>query len=132
MPVLDRVEADLVGGAVNDAALDAAAGKPDREAIDVVVAAFGALRAGGPAKFRAEHDERLLEQAAALQILQKRGNGLIHLRTVFGMISAEAAVCVPGARAAAAVLNLDEADAALHESPRRQELHAEVARLGTI
>ena len=42
--VLDGVEAELVGGAVGDAALDAAAGQPDREAVGVVVAAVGALR----------------------------------------------------------------------------------------
>ena len=45
--VLDRAVADLVGGAVGHAALDAAAGQPDREALAVVVAA-GAARRGCP------------------------------------------------------------------------------------
>ncbi len=35
---------------------------------------------------------------------------------------------VPGAGAAGAVLDLDEAHAALDQPPRRQQLHAEVAR----
>ena len=39
--VLDGVEAELVGRAVDDAALDAAAGQPDGEAVGVVVAAVG-------------------------------------------------------------------------------------------
>src|SRR5438552_789196 len=37
--VLDGLEAELVGGAVADAALDSAAGHPHREAIRVVIAA---------------------------------------------------------------------------------------------
>ena len=46
MPVLDGVEAELVGRAVDDAPLDAAAGHPDREAVVVVVAAVGPLAHG--------------------------------------------------------------------------------------
>ena len=44
VPVLDRVEADLVRRAVDDAALDPAAGHPDREAVGVVVAAVASSR----------------------------------------------------------------------------------------
>ena len=46
VPVLDGVETQLVGRAVHDASLDAAAGHPDREAVVVVVAAVGALAQG--------------------------------------------------------------------------------------
>ena len=46
VPVLHGVEAELVGRAVDDAPLDAAAGHPDREAVIVVVAAVGALAQG--------------------------------------------------------------------------------------
>ena len=60
MAVLDGVEADFVGAAVNDAALDAAAGQPTGEAVDVVIAAVAALRAGGAAEFGGEDDERFL------------------------------------------------------------------------
>src|SRR5262249_6532085 len=38
MPVLDGVEADRIGGAVGNAAFDAAAGQPDREAIRMMIA----------------------------------------------------------------------------------------------
>src|SRR5687768_12478898 len=44
--VLDGVEADLVGGAVGHAALDAAAGQPHGEAVGVMVPAVGVLRPG--------------------------------------------------------------------------------------
>ena len=47
--VLDGLEAELVGGAVDVAALDAAAGQPHGEAVVVVVAAvhLALVRAGG-------------------------------------------------------------------------------------
>ena len=50
VPVLDGVETDLVRGAVGDAALDAAAGQPDAEPGQVVVAVFAVeerLEGGG-------------------------------------------------------------------------------------
>ena len=75
--VLDGVEADLVGRAVNDAALDAAAGHPDREAVDVMVAAVGALRAGRAAELGGEEHDRRVEQAALLQVLQQAGDRLV-------------------------------------------------------
>ncbi len=43
MAVFDRVEADLIGGPVDDAALDPAAGQPDREAVNVMVPSIGTL-----------------------------------------------------------------------------------------
>ena len=68
--VLDGVEAELVGRAVDDAALDAAAGQPDREAVGVVVAAVAALRPGRAAELGRPDDQRLVEQAALLQVLR--------------------------------------------------------------
>ena len=52
--VLGGVEADLVGGAVDDALPQPAPGPPDAEAEDVVVAAVGALSAGGAAELGGE------------------------------------------------------------------------------
>ena len=61
--------AELVGRAVGDAGLEAAAGQPDREAAGVVVAAgavlFGVRRA---AELAAPPDDRVFEQAAPLQV----------------------------------------------------------------
>src|SRR5262249_47557575 len=50
MAVCDRMEADLVGGAVGQAALNSAAGQPDREAVRGMVAAGRPFRAGRAAK----------------------------------------------------------------------------------
>src|SRR5207244_1045171 len=115
--ILDGVEADLVGGAVDDPALEAATGEPDREAVDVMVAPVRSLRAGGAAELRGEDDDRLLQQAAALQVAEQAGDRFVHLTAVLRVVGLQATVGVPDAGAAGAVLDLDEADAALDEPP---------------
>src|SRR5262245_44562496 len=50
--LVDGVEADLVGGSVGDSALHAGAREPDREAVRVMIAAVGTLRAGCSAELR--------------------------------------------------------------------------------
>ena len=69
----DRGGADFVGRADADAAFDAAAGHPHREAVGIVVAAgAGAVFGGGlAAEFAAPDDERFLEQAALLEIVNQ-------------------------------------------------------------
>src|SRR5690606_14931928 len=67
--LLDGLVAELVGRADRDAAADAAAGEPHREARGIVVAA-GALRVLGgrlPAELTAPDDDRRVEQATLLQ-----------------------------------------------------------------
>ena len=83
VPVLDGVEAELVGGAVDDAPLDAAAGQPGAEALRVVVAAVG-LRARRAAELGAPDDDRLIEQAALLQVLEQAGDRQVDLRARAG------------------------------------------------
>ncbi len=132
MTVLDGMETNLVSFAVGDAALDAAAGQPHREAENVMIAAIRTLRAGRAAKLRGEDNQRFIEQAAALQILEQPGDGLIYLQAVVGVVGPQPAVSVPHPRAAGPVLNLDETHAALHQSARRQQLHPKIARLRPI
>ena len=64
VPILDRVEAELVGRPVGDAAADAAAGQPGAEAIRVMVAAV-ALRAGRAAELGAPDDQRVVAAGRA-------------------------------------------------------------------
>ena len=72
--VLDRVEPELVGRAVDDAALDAAPRHPDREAVVVVVAAVAPLGVRRAAELGRPDDERVREQPAApLEIDQEPG-----------------------------------------------------------
>src|SRR5205809_854435 len=67
VPVLDGVEAQFVGRAVDDAPLDAAAGQPGTIALRVVVAAVR-LGAGRAAELGAPDDDRLLEHPALLEV----------------------------------------------------------------
>ena len=77
--VLDDVEAEFVGLAEDDAGLDAAAGEPHREGVDVVVAADGVavLAHRRAAEFAAPDDQRVVEQAALLEVVHERGAGLV-------------------------------------------------------
>ena len=56
--VLDGLEAELVGGAVGQAAFDAAAGHPHGEAVGIVIAAVAALGDRRAAEFAAPDHER--------------------------------------------------------------------------
>src|SRR3954454_6411820 len=123
--VLDGLEAELVGGAVDVAALDAAAGHPDGETVVVVVAAVhlahvraggGELDGGGAAELAAPDDQGVLEHPALLQILEERADGLVALAAELAVAGLEVVVIVP--RLPGAVPELDEADSALEQPPR--------------
>src|SRR5712672_3276313 len=58
------MEANLVGGAVDDSGLDAAAGHPHGEAERMMIAAVGVLRAGRAAEFGGPDDDGFVEQTA--------------------------------------------------------------------
>ena len=113
--------AEFVGRAVGDAALDAAAGQPDREALDVMVAAV-ALGHRRPAELAAPDHQRLVEHAALLQVLDQRGRALIDLRGRPLDVLLDAAVMVP-----VAVVELDEPHAALGQPPGQQAVGRERA-----
>src|SRR5205823_4083703 len=72
-PVNDVI-AVLVGGALDRAAADAAAGQPHGEAVGVVFAAVAALGHRRAADLCPRNDERALQQAARFQILQQTRN----------------------------------------------------------
>ena len=68
--VFGRVKAELVRGAVDDAALDAAAGQRNCKSIGMMVAAVAALSAGRATEFGGDYDDRLVEQTAVLQVAE--------------------------------------------------------------
>ena len=73
--VLDGEVAVFVGRAVGHTAFDAAAGHPHRKTEGVVVAARGVrigmeLRRRGAPEFSAPNDERVLEKAPRLEVIQ--------------------------------------------------------------
>src|SRR5262245_24807352 len=105
--VRDRRGAELIGGAVNQAALHAAAGEDEGEGLCIVVAAGTiaavAIPGGLPAEFAAPNDERRVEQAALLEIGEQRRERLVDLPGFFGDAILEVLVVIP-----AVVPDLDE------------------------
>ncbi len=132
VPILDGVESDLVGRSVHDSPFQPSAGHPDREAEDVMISSVRTLRTGGAAELGGEHDQRLVEQAAAVEILQQSADRLIHGQGVFGMVLLESAVRVPSSGTTGSVLDLDEPDAPFDEPPRGQQLHPKIATVRLI
>ena len=90
-----------------------------------------ALRAGRAAELGGEDHERLVEQAALLQVLEQAGDRLVDLPAQFGC---GLALRPPWASQApappAAVLDLDEPHAALHQPPGRQHCSPKAAGRG--
>src|SRR5436305_5757149 len=80
-PVLDGAQPEIVRGPDHLAALDAAAGHPNRKPVRIVVAAVRAAGAaigyGAPAKFAAPDYQCAIEQAARLEIREQRGDALV-------------------------------------------------------
>ena len=69
--------------AEGDARLDAAAGQPHREGVGMMVAAVvAALDHRRAAELAAPDDERVVEQAALLQVLDERRAGLVGVAAV--------------------------------------------------
>ena len=104
--------------------LDAAAGHPHGEAVGVVVAAVAFLRHRRAAELAAPDDQGLVEQAAALQVLEQAGDRLVHraAESWRGCLSMSA-VGVP--LAAGAAVELDEPHAALDQAAGQQAVPAD-------
>ena len=100
--ILDGVETEFIRGAVHDAAFYSAAGEPRAKSLRMMIAS-GALGAGRASELRAEYHERIVEQAALLEILEQAGDRLIHLPGKLRVIRFDLRVGVPCAPASAAV-----------------------------
>src|SRR5262249_18752686 len=129
--MLDGTEAEIVGGAMNLAALDAAAGQPHAEAIVVVVAAIDAAGVGArsrqlhrrsSAKLATPDHQRIVQHAALLQVFQETADGLIAFPGQAAMLGFQIVVAVPGLTGA--VPDLDEADAFFQEPAGNEKLPA--------
>src|SRR5947209_3285964 len=82
----------------------------------MMIAPFIALRAGRAAELRSPHHERLIEQAAPLEVLEQTANRLIDFATVLRVVGLQRAMSVPAARAAvAAMIDLGKSHAPLDE-----------------
>ena len=130
MPVLHRVETQFISRPVNDAALDSGSRHPCRESIWMMVTApaepFHARRT---AELGSPHDDCFVQQAALLQILQQTRDRLVHLGAELAVVLLKLGMSIPLVLAAAAVIDLHEADALFDQTPRREAAFAERARL---
>ena len=121
--------AQLVGLPHRHAALDAAAGHPHGEAERVVVAprALGVLGRRLAPELAAPHHQRLVEQAALLEVLQQPRDRLVGAARVVVVVLLEVAVRVPvGVVVRPARIDLHEPHASLDQPPREQALAAEL------
>src|SRR5215472_608073 len=94
MAMFNGVEADGIGGAVNDAAFDTATGKPGAEALRVMIATI-ALSAGRAPELGAPNDQCVVEHATALQVFQQAGDGSIALCGKHRVIGLDTSVSIP-------------------------------------
>src|SRR5688572_28728215 len=111
--------AELVRGAPRDAGLDSTTGHPDGECIDMMVAA-AALPHRRASKLTTPQYERVFQHSALLQILHERGGRLIAELADLLHPVVEIAMVVP-----AAMIQLDESDAALRQTSREQAVGGE-------
>src|SRR5690606_1328239 len=88
--VFDGEVAVVVGGAVADAGLHAAAGEPHGVALGIVVAAVVSLGDGGASKLASPENERVLEEAAGFEVGEEAGDGQVDLAGVLRVIGLEA------------------------------------------
>src|SRR5689334_22909933 len=114
MPVFDRMKTELIGGPMRNAPLHTPAGQPGRETLRMMIAP-GLLRAWTSSEFRSPHDQCVLQHAPLLEIFEKAGDRLVDLGCEVSMIRFNLGMGIPFAAAAAAMENLDEPDAALHQ-----------------
>ena len=127
------MKAEFVGGAVSESALDAAPGHPDAEAVGVMIATIAVLGARRASKLGGPNNDRLVQEAPLLEVLQQRTNRLIDFFAHTGMAFFETLVRVPAARATAtAVINLNESNTILDKPAGGQHLAAKSLGLGLI
>src|SRR5207253_1899848 len=104
------------------------AGQPDAEAERVVIAAIRALGHRRPAELAGPDNQRRVQQAARLEVLEQAGYRPIDRPGVVLVAALQVAVLVPAVVADVRAQQLDEAHAALHQPASQQTLPAEQLR----
>ena len=115
--IVDGHQSDLVGRPDPRARLDPAAGQPDREACRVVLPPVVSLHHRRPAELARTDDQGRIEQTPLLEVRQQPRDRLIGPAGARNMVPLEISMGVP-AVLVGHVINLQEADAALHEPSR--------------
>ena len=122
--VFDGIVAEVVGSSVDGAAIDSAAGKEHGVTLDVVVAS-AALCHRSASELAAPDDQCVVKQPAALEVVDEGGGALIDEFGGDCHAFFQIAVVIP-----AAVIELNETNAALGEATRHQAVAGEAAIAG--
>ena len=122
--------AEVVGGTVGEAAFEAGTGKPNSEAVRIVIAAgSSSLKRRHATKFGDPDDERVLEHAALFQITNEPRARLIEDWTVDLVLRLQGSMPVPVAdtftHGVCPVEELHEAHAALQEAAGKYAIASE-------
>src|SRR5262249_47360737 len=130
--VVDGVHAELVGRAVHQTALDAAAGQERGEAGMMVIAAglaiLGGLSVRRAAEFAAPDDQGLIEQAAPLEVAEECRRRAVAVGAELAMAVIVVRVRIPGLVVLLAqIVDLHEADTALGQAASQQTGPTEIA-----
>ncbi len=99
-----------------------------REAEGIVIAAVGPLGHRRAAELAAPDDQRRLEQAAGLQVLEQAGDRLVDGAGVVLVAGLQVGVLVPAVGADVGTEQLDEAHAPLDQPPGEQAFAGEDLR----
>src|SRR5262245_28801341 len=123
--VLHRMHADFIGGAVNQAALQAPTCHPDCEGSLVVIAAiwFGSMWRA--AKLRSPNHERFFQQTSGFQVRQESSNTLVSDESVTLVALLQLSMLVPCSIVSTIDFrtgDFNEANPRLDESPGTQAL----------
>ena len=127
--VAGDVVAEIIGGAMGDAGLDAAAGHPHTKIArvmiaTVVLASEFALTINRAAKFAAEDHQRVIKHAALFEVFDECGGRLIDIHALVFDVGGKRAVLIP-----ASMENLHGSHTALDESPGEERRVREGAGL---
>ena len=95
-----------------------------------MVAALALFAHRHAAELAAPDHQRVVPQAASLQIGEQRGDGAVGAAAHLGVIAQHVVVSVPAVRVAR--VKLHEPDAPLQQTPREQTARAELGRLRIV
>lgn len=86
---------EVVGGTVRDSTLYAGAGKPDGEAVRVVIAAVATLCVWCATEFASPNDKCFVKQATLFQVANQPSDRLVNLLSHFFMPGLEPTMLIP-------------------------------------
>ena len=130
------VESQLVGRAVGHAGFQAASGEEEgvREGVvvsaDVRASGRAALAERRAAKLAHPDDQRLLQEAAALEVGDQRGDGTVHRRASADQVVADVLTGIGAVEVPAPVEELHEPNALLDQAAGEQAVIGEARRAG--